>query len=196
MQVQVRPDTRATGQRSWFVRMQCRPDTASSLAAALATRDDVFWVNITSGGSEIICLARGAADQGGGSILRRLPRTSQVLAFTAFTAFTVLHVHTGSGTRWLTLDDPLTPAQTAALQAGARPHPTSPLTRSTPTTHPCSPSSPVTAAPASPRWPALPDGPSPASPHAWTPCCPPARSKSRPTSLPPSSATTPRPTCG
>lgn len=123
VRVQVRPDARATGQRSWFVRMQCRPDSASSLAEALAARDDVSWVSITSGGSEIICLARGAADQGGGSILRRLPRTSQVLAFTAFT---VLHVHTGSGTRWLTLDDPLTPAQTAALQAGARPHPTSP----------------------------------------------------------------------
>jgi DNA-binding Lrp family transcriptional regulator len=118
VRVQALPDARATGLRAWFVRMQCRPDAAAALADAMAARDDVSWVSVTSGGSEIVCVARSNPDLARGSVLHRLPRTSQVLSFTAFT---VLHIHTGSDTRWMALDDPLTESQIAALRTEHRP---------------------------------------------------------------------------
>lgn len=117
VRVQALPDARMTGQRTWFVRMQCRPDAAVALAEAMAGRDDVSWVSVTSGGSEIVCKARGNPDLARGSVLHRLPRTSQVLSFTAFT---VLHVHTGSSP-WMALDDPLTEEQVAALRTDRKP---------------------------------------------------------------------------
>jgi DNA-binding Lrp family transcriptional regulator len=117
VRVQALPDARVTGQRTWFVRMQCRPDAALALADAMAGRDDVSWVSVTSGGSEIVCVARSDPDLARGSVLHRLPRTSQVLSFTAFT---VLHIYSGS-TRWLALDDPLTEEQVAALRTERKP---------------------------------------------------------------------------
>src|ERR1700678_1587500 len=57
LRVQAQPDDQATGRQRWFVRVQCRPDAAAVLAASMAARDDVSWVSITSGGSEIICVA-------------------------------------------------------------------------------------------------------------------------------------------
>jgi DNA-binding Lrp family transcriptional regulator len=37
-------DARASGQQRWFVRVQCRPDAADTLAEAIAGREDVSWV--------------------------------------------------------------------------------------------------------------------------------------------------------
>ena len=113
LRVQVQPDERVTGQQRWFVRVQCRPDAAAPLADSMAARGDVSWVSITSGGSEIVCVAFSDPSLEDGSVLARLPRTRQVLSFTAFA---VLHMHVGSSeAKWMPFDEPLTPAQIAAL---------------------------------------------------------------------------------
>src|SRR5580704_7897598 len=113
LRVQVQPDERVTGRQRWFVRVQCRPDSAAVLADSMAARDDVSWVSITSGGSEIVCVAFSDPAREDGSVLARLPRTRQVLSFTAFA---VMHMHVGSSeTKWMPFDEPLTPAQVAAL---------------------------------------------------------------------------------
>jgi DNA-binding Lrp family transcriptional regulator len=115
LRVQVQPDERVTGQQRWFVRVQCRPDAAAALADSMAARDDVSWVSITSGGSEIVCVAFSDPSREDGSVLARLPRTRQVLSFTAFA---VLHMHVSSSeAKWMPFDEPLTPAQIAALHS-------------------------------------------------------------------------------
>jgi DNA-binding Lrp family transcriptional regulator len=117
LRVQVRPDERVTGQQRWFVRVQCRPDAAAALADSMAARGDVSWVSITSGGSEIVCVAFSDPSVEDGSVLARLPRTRQVLSFTAFA---VLHMHVGSSeAKWMPFGEPLTPAQIAALHGAA-----------------------------------------------------------------------------
>jgi DNA-binding Lrp family transcriptional regulator len=120
IRVQVQPDERVTGQQRWFVRVQCRPDAAGTLADAMAARADVSWVSITSGGSEIVCVAFSDPSlDDAASVLARLPRTHQVLSFTAFA---VLHMHvSGSEAKWMPFDEPLTPAQIAALHGATGP---------------------------------------------------------------------------
>jgi DNA-binding Lrp family transcriptional regulator len=117
LRVQVQPDERVTGRQRWFVRVQCKPDAAAVLAASMAARDDVSWVSITSGGSEIVCVTFSDPSREAGSVLARLPRTRQVLSFTAFA---VLHMHVGSSeAKWMPFDEPLTPAQVAVLPGWA-----------------------------------------------------------------------------
>jgi DNA-binding Lrp family transcriptional regulator len=119
LRVQAQPDERVTGRQRWFVRMQCRPDAAAALADSMSARDDVSWVSITSGGSEIICVAFSDPAVEEGSVLSRLPRTRQVLSFTAFA---VLHMHVSSSeAKWMPFDEPLTPAQVAALHGDTGP---------------------------------------------------------------------------
>src|SRR3954452_8204092 len=77
-------DPRASGDQTWFVRIVCRPDSAEALAEAIAARDDVSWVTVTSGGSELSCVARSNPDDQSSVLLQRLPRTAQVLSFTAY----------------------------------------------------------------------------------------------------------------
>lgn len=74
----------ALGQTNWMVRLTCRPDAAPAMADALARRDDIAWIALTAGGSEIICVNRPRTGQQRDELLlRRLPRTAQVLSFTA-----------------------------------------------------------------------------------------------------------------
>jgi hypothetical protein len=52
------------------------------------------------------------------SVLARLPRTRQVLSFTAFA---VLHMHVASSeAKWMPFGEPLTPAQITALHGVTR----------------------------------------------------------------------------
>ena len=113
LRVMVLPDARARGGQTWFARVQCRPDAADALAAALAVRADVSWVSVASGGSEISCVIRTSSAAARHSVLLdRLPRASQVLSFSACT---VLHMHIGGEAEWLAFDDPLTEEQVARL---------------------------------------------------------------------------------
>jgi DNA-binding Lrp family transcriptional regulator len=116
VRVLVLPDARASGEQIWFVRILCRPDAADVLAETIAARDDVSWVSVTAGGGELICVTRYGPEQPHGSVLlNRLPRTNQVLSFTAYS---VLHMYIGGESEWLGFDDPLSEGQLAAFLAG------------------------------------------------------------------------------
>lgn len=109
-------DGEQLGQTNWSVRIGCRPGTASTLADVLARRDDVSWVSIAAGGSELSALVRGYAGSGsvdGGpeqvDLLNRLPQASNVLSMSARTT---LHRFVGQGAvDWIGLGDLLDDAQ-------------------------------------------------------------------------------------
>jgi DNA-binding Lrp family transcriptional regulator len=127
-----------TGERAgladWTVRLGCRPGTASAIATALARRDDVAWLGIAAGGTEVVLLVRsrlggrrrdGAAAAGGqlgdqdSDLLERLPHASNVLSMSAHQT---LHRFRGRGERdWIGLDRPLTEEQREQLFAGYYP---------------------------------------------------------------------------
>jgi DNA-binding Lrp family transcriptional regulator len=113
------------GQTDWTVRVQCRPGTTGQLADALARRDDVSWVSVSAGGTEIVCSVRSPTrEQRDDLLLRRLPNTSHVLAVSAHAA-----LHRFLGMRaddWLGLGDLLDDAQIRRLRTGISPASTEP----------------------------------------------------------------------
>jgi DNA-binding Lrp family transcriptional regulator len=100
----------------WIVRIGVRPGAAAPLAQALAARDDVSWVRITSGGAEIFCISRpNSLAERDALLLERLARTNLV---TTVSAHAILKVFAaGDLGDWTALDDPLDEAQEAALQS-------------------------------------------------------------------------------
>lgn len=107
------------GETSWQVRIQCRPDAAAAIASALARRDDVSWVMLTSGGSEIVASLRSRTQQQRDELLlQQLPRTAQVLSISAFAT---LHVFRGaSSDDWRIDASLLTAAQRRTIAATRR----------------------------------------------------------------------------
>ena len=72
-------DTGALGQSRWYVRVRCRPGSAAAIAEALAQRDDVSWVALSAGGSELTCVVRSrTAEQRDDLLGDRLPRAAAV----------------------------------------------------------------------------------------------------------------------
>ncbi|WP_428343094.1 Lrp/AsnC family transcriptional regulator [Mycobacterium sp.] len=71
-------DPSATGEAQWYLRLRTTPDTAQSIAAALARRLDTSWVMLLGGGTEITCTVR-APWAGNDLLLSTLPRTGRVL---------------------------------------------------------------------------------------------------------------------
>jgi DNA-binding Lrp family transcriptional regulator len=77
-------DPRALGQSDWFVRVRCRPDATLDLGWALCRRDDVAWVSVSAGGSELVCAVRSHNRVDRERLLfDRLPRTAAVLDISA-----------------------------------------------------------------------------------------------------------------
>ena len=103
----------------WTTRVRVRPPAAVAFAEAVARRDDVAWVGLIAGGTEVTFLARAhTVAERDALLLERLPRSRQVLDVSAAT---VLHRFTGGpGTEWHALDDPLHATQAAALATPAR----------------------------------------------------------------------------
>ncbi len=110
-------DPRSVGQSEWMVRVGCRPGGVGRLAEALARRDDVSWVTLTAGGSEIVCSVRSrSAEQRDELLLQRLPATSQVLTMEVYA---VLHRFVGgASTDWTGYGAALRPDQIEAMLAG------------------------------------------------------------------------------
>ncbi len=110
-------DPRSAGQSEWVVRVGCRPGGAGPLAEALARRDDVSWVTLSAGGSEIVCSVRSRTDQQRDDLLlQRLPATSQVLSMSAHA---VLHRYVGgSSGDWDGYGGRLTAGQIGLLRPG------------------------------------------------------------------------------
>lgn len=102
------------GETNWIVRIQCRPDGASSLAAALAKRDDVGWVSISGGAAEVVCTVRSRTAEARENLLLRLPRSAMVLGVT--TSMTLHAFIAGRSDDWTGFENELTAAQEQQLR--------------------------------------------------------------------------------
>lgn len=113
VRVLARPAPLRPGSTYWTLRIGCRPGTATTLADALARRDDTSWISIAAGGAEITCQTIIAEDDPAG-LLQHLPRASNVITFSAHQ---VLHRFPGRGeSEWMiSADDPLGEDERAAL---------------------------------------------------------------------------------
>jgi len=80
------------GQLGWFLRMRCVPGSGEAIAAALARRPDTAWIQLLSGDTEVLCAIRGDAREEHESLLARLPRSSRIVAVTAYS---LLHMFAG-----------------------------------------------------------------------------------------------------
>ncbi len=68
----------------WFVRLQITPGSADSVAEALARRPDTRWVNLASGGTEIVCVVEARTpEQRDALFLRGLPGSRRVVQISA-----------------------------------------------------------------------------------------------------------------
>lgn len=107
-----RLNPRPVGQTVWALRLQSVPSAALGLARSLAAREDTRWVQLASGGTEIIChlvAQRDSAQDAPVRLLDRLPGATSV------TAQRVLRLFKGGPTTWGALTSALDREQQAAL---------------------------------------------------------------------------------
>lgn len=94
------------GYTAWTLRLQCTPDAASAVAAALADRQDTSWVYLLSGGTEISCntQARSVGERDT-LLLSKLPRTRRVASVTAHSILRATALPSSwQGLHWLSDD--------------------------------------------------------------------------------------------
>ncbi|GGX90836.1 Lrp/AsnC family transcriptional regulator [Streptomyces anandii] len=112
-------DAERLGHDQWMLRLRCVPDTAHTIADALAKRPDTSWIALASGGTEVICGTRprspGDRDD---LLLGKLPRTPSVVEIRAHQ---LLHRFFGGPDGWLRKFRALTDDQIAALRPAPRP---------------------------------------------------------------------------
>lgn len=111
------------GRSQWTLRLRCAPEAAPAIAAALARRPDTAWVELTSGGTEVVLHAkpRSRGDEQD-LLLGRLPRTPRIVEIRAHQ---VLHRFYGGPSGWLRKSGALSEAEAAALTGPARSDPPS-----------------------------------------------------------------------
>ena len=106
----------------WFLRLQITPGSADSVAEALARRSDTRWVNLASGGTEIVCVVEARTpEQRDALFLRGLPGSRRVVQISAHS---MLHNFTPQA--WLGIRRALSAEQLgrhAALTGHAPHHP-------------------------------------------------------------------------
>lgn len=89
------------------------PSAADQVSRALAQRGDTSWVQLTSGGTEIIALIDAPAHEGPADLLLRdVPRTAGI---TGISAHYVLHQYRGGPAAWPGQLNALDPRQVHAL---------------------------------------------------------------------------------
>lgn len=98
-----------------FIRIRTKPGAAVTIGEAIARREDVAWVTLAVGGTEVTCSVRSDEPYARDAlILERLPKLGQV---TDVASVAVLHVFAGSGlSGWDALEDPLDQHELAALR--------------------------------------------------------------------------------
>lgn len=107
------PHRHRLGHVEWFVRLRCLPDGALAVAHALARRDDVSWVMLSSAGTEITCLHEARSqDERDTLLLGTVPRTGQIVKVDALC---VLHTFFGGITGWAGRGGALTAPQIERL---------------------------------------------------------------------------------
>ncbi|GAB2866524.1 Lrp/AsnC family transcriptional regulator [Actinocorallia aurea] len=107
-------DDARLGRETWIVRLGCTPDVAEQLAAALARRPDTQFIDLVSGGTEVMCGMRPRSRQERDDLLLdRLPRTQRV---TSVGAYCVLRSFCGGPSGWLRKANALDPDEEAALR--------------------------------------------------------------------------------
>ena len=101
--------------RNWLVRLKCRIGTAGAVAEALATRADVSWVSLMSGGTEVMCVVRiPVEDPGEDLLLDRLPKTREILDISA--QVVLYKFWSQDNADWDGFPDQLTDSQTDSLR--------------------------------------------------------------------------------
>jgi DNA-binding Lrp family transcriptional regulator len=107
-------DAERLGQSQWMLRLRCAPDSAETIAEALAKRPDTAWIGLASGGTEVVCMTRprspGDHDD---LVLGKLPRTPSIMEIRAHQ---ILNRFFGGPTGWISRFDALTDEQIAALR--------------------------------------------------------------------------------
>ncbi|MEU6377228.1 Lrp/AsnC family transcriptional regulator [Streptomyces sp. NPDC046909] len=92
-------DEARLGRASWVVRLRCTPDVAEQLANALARRADTSYIELISGGTEVLCAMKPRSRKDRDELLfERLPRTPRVVSVSAHC---LLHVFYGGPLSWL-----------------------------------------------------------------------------------------------
>ncbi|MEE1805387.1 Lrp/AsnC family transcriptional regulator [Streptomyces sp. BE133] len=114
-----RLNPRPVGQTVWALRLQCVPSASLGLAQALAEREDTRWVQLASGGTEIIChLAVHSDSDRDALLIDRLPPSRRV---TSITAHRMLRLFKGGPTTW---DGPTAALSREQMDALAPSYPT------------------------------------------------------------------------
>jgi DNA-binding Lrp family transcriptional regulator len=97
-----------------MLRLRCAPDSADTIAEALAKRPDTAWIGLASGGTEVVCMTRprspGDHDD---LLLGKLPRTPSIMEIRAHQ---LLHRFYGGPSGWIRKLEALTDDQIAALR--------------------------------------------------------------------------------
>ncbi|WP_131741892.1 Lrp/AsnC family transcriptional regulator [Actinomadura roseirufa] len=97
----------------WIIRLQCVPSAVQALAEALARRPDIVWVQLVSGGTEILCnIGPVTAEDGEQILLEALPRSDRIISVAAHR---ILYTFCGSPRRVRMLDV-LTPEEERLLE--------------------------------------------------------------------------------
>ena len=110
-------DGSSLGWVDWFVRLQTMPGAADTIAEALARRADTKWVQLASGGTEIICfLEARTPEERDALLLRGLPGSRRVVQISAHS---LLHNFTPKA--WQGVTQALSEAQLALLARGDDP---------------------------------------------------------------------------
>lgn len=87
---------RVHGNARWVARIHAKPDRIPAMADALVRRPEVTYVNIVSGGTELVCLIRAPVGEVREDVLlQQLPRSTSVLDISVDL---VLHAFIGSMT--------------------------------------------------------------------------------------------------
>jgi len=87
-----RANAARVGWSDWYLRLQCGPGSAPTVAKALAARSDTSWVHLASGGTEIVCaLQTRTAEERDALLLTNLPGSRRVATIYAHS---LLHVFT------------------------------------------------------------------------------------------------------
>ncbi|WUJ75594.1 Lrp/AsnC family transcriptional regulator [Kribbella soli] len=108
-----RLDASRLGQVAWALRLKVTPGAVGAIAQALAKRPDTSWVQVASGGTEVVCGTRADSEQDHDQLLGQLTETRQILAISAQC---VLHTFRGGRTAWPALTGALTPDEARQLE--------------------------------------------------------------------------------